>query len=341
MFVAPRPMVDDDPLFPVRAAIMPVIGFAVGMALQSPLAAMYPTLMFGLLVSNRKAFDVVKVIAGPAVFVTALWLMSLVVLGLQGIPVTLFIVLAVFYFVAFYLIQRTGNALGMLIIIALLMMTVMAFTSYQAMDMLRVEMTKAAIATIIAAIGLYAILPAATQEKIVDVMTPSYEHGWEIRAAIRALVLIGYTMFLVTILDVSSLMLGVTGLYVLCHSTRGSIWGEAWQRIFAVLVGGMIGLFILTILQASSHLVVLLGAVFLATLWLANRMMTGQAPYRVYQDAISVMLSLVAGGVGTAEPGSTFVVRAGLTLVGTLAAAFMVTILDTLLVKPVKEPLTI
>jgi hypothetical protein len=123
VFIAPRPMVDDDPLFPVRAAIMPVIGFAVGMALQSPLAAMYPTLMFGLLVSNRKAFDLVKVIAGPAVFVTVLWLMSLVVLGLQGIPVTLFIVLAVFYFVAFYLIQRTGNALGMLIIIALLMMT--------------------------------------------------------------------------------------------------------------------------------------------------------------------------------------------------------------------------
>jgi uncharacterized membrane protein YccC len=96
---------------------------------------------------------------------------------------------------------------------------------------------------------------------------------------------------------------------------------------------------ILALFQVSSHIVLLFCLVGLGTLWMAHRMMTSRAPYRIYQDGASIMLSIVAGGLGTSEPSYAFLQRAGLTLIGTLLAALVVTILDTLLVKPVKEPL--
>ena len=52
-----------------------------------------------------------------------------------------------------------------------------------------------------------------------------------------------------------------------------------------------------------------------------------------YQDAAPVMISLAGSALATSEPRFAFIQRAALTVAGTLVAALVVSILDTLLVK--------
>lgn len=332
MFVAPRPLAEDDPLFAIRVALMPIIGFALGMALRSPMAMIYPTLMFSLLAGNRMAFDARRVFAAPIMFSAVLWLMSFVVMALSGIPGVLVLVLGLIYFLAFYLIQKTGNAFGMLIIVGAALMSIMGLGNYQAMTFLRSEMSKAAICSAFVIPILYLLLPPKTQQINVDQYVPAFDHGWAARAAIRAVVMLGYSFYLYTILDFSNMMLAIAGMFVLVHSTRRSIWAEAGQRSFSVVLGGMLGLSILGTLNWVGHLAVLFGLLFLITLWLGDRMLRGRLPAMAYQDAASVMISLVGSGLAASEPGFAFMQRAVLTVIGTLLAALIVSLLDAVLV---------
>lgn len=332
MFVAPRPLEDDDPLFAVRVAMMPIIGFLIGMAFRSPMAMIYPTLMFSLLAGNRKAFAAGRVFVAPIMFSAVLWIMSFIVLALAGIPSLLVIVLGLIYFAAFYMIQKTGNAFGMLIIVGAALMSIMGLGNYQAMVFLRSEMSKAAICSAFVIPVLYALLPPRTQEPNVDQYVPSFNHGWGGRAAIRAVVMLGYSLYLYTVLDFSNMMLAIAGMFVLVHSTRRSIWAEAGQRSFSVLLGGLLGMSILAVLNWVGHLVVLFCLLFLVTLWLGDKMLRGRLPAMAYQDAASVMISLVGSGLASSEPGFAFMQRAVLTVIGTLIAALIVSILDATLV---------
>ncbi|WP_173088358.1 hypothetical protein [Devosia sp. 1635] len=328
MFIAPRPLIDEDPLFAVRVAIMPVIGLLIGIAFRSPLAMIFPTLMFSLLAGNRKAFDARRVFAAPILFSGVLWLMSGVVLLFSGIPALLLLVIGGIYFLAFYLIQRTGNAFGLLIIVAVALMSIMGLGSYPAMAYLRSEISKAALCSAVVIPLLYVLLPPRTTEINVDKYEPAFPSGWGIRAANRTVVMLGYSLFLYTILDFSNMMLAVAGMFVLVQSTRRSIWAEAGQRSFSVTLGGVLALTILALLNWVGHLAVLLCLVFLATLWLGHKMLRGRLPSMAYQDAASVMISLVGSALATSEPGFAFVQRAGLTVAGTLLAALLVSLLD-------------
>src|SRR5690554_4471636 len=103
MFIAPRPEIADDPLFAVRLALLPTLGFCIGMILQSPMAMLFPIMMFSLTAGNRKAFDIRRVLGAPVAFSAMLWLMSVPVALLNQMPATLIIVMAAVYFFGFYL----------------------------------------------------------------------------------------------------------------------------------------------------------------------------------------------------------------------------------------------
>jgi outer membrane protein len=242
VFIAHRPRVEDDPLYAVRLAIMPVVGLFVGIALRSPLASVFPVMMYALMATNRKAFDPGRVFAAPIIFSAALWIMSGVVVTLQGMPLALLAATALIYFTAFYLIQRTGNAMGLLLIVAMALMSIMALGSYASMSFLRSEMTKAALATAIVSPILYWLLPAATTEKNVDVTVPAYDDGWAVRAAIRTVVMFIYTLILFTFLDASNIFLAIAGMFVLVQSRPGPIWSETRMRIESVLLGGVLAI---------------------------------------------------------------------------------------------------
>lgn len=339
MFIAPHPDYDDDPLFPIRVALMPIIGFVLGMALRSPMAMIYPTLMFSLLAGNRKAFDPSKVFAAPIVFSATLWIVSGIVVMLQGVPLVLMVVMFLLYFGAFYLIQKTGNPFGMLIAVAGVLMSIMGLGSYQAMDLLRIEMSKAALLSALVIPLLYALLPPKTIERNVDIYVPSDPDGRAARALIRASVLFLLSLYLYTILDFSNMFLAIAAMFVLVHTTRDSVRAEAGRRAFSVLLGGGLAMGILTLLTISGHLIVLLCLIFLATLWLGHLMIRGRLAAMAYQDAASVMISLVGSALATAEPSFAFLQRAALTVAGVLVAGLAVTILDQVFAKPAARQL--
>lgn len=333
MYVAPRPTEEDDPLFAVRLAIMPVAGFMIGMGLGSPLPMIYPTMMFSLLAANRKAFNPQRIFAAPIMFSVVLWIMSTLVVMLQGMPMLLVAVMSLIYFAAFYMIQRTGNSLGMLIAVGGVLMSIMGLGSYQAMDYLRAEMTKAALLSAVVIPLLYALLPPRTTQLAVDVYAPAHPDQHVMRAAIRTVVLLALSAYLYTILDSSNMMLAIGALFVLVFPTRRSVWQEAGQRSFSVILGGGLALGILALLTVSAHLTVLVCAVMLATLWLGQKMVTGRLPAMAYQDAASVMISLVGSALATSEPSFAFLQRATLTIVGAVLAAVATSLLEALLLK--------
>ena len=333
MFVAPRPEVADDPLFAVRLAIMPTIGFCLGMVLQSPMAMLFPIMMFSLTAGNRKAFDLKRVLGAPIAFSVMLWLMSVPVALFNQTPLALLVIMAAVYFAGFYMIQVTGNAMGMLFIVSAALMSVMGLGSYQAMTYLRSEMTKAALCVAIFAPLLYTLLPVKTKELNVDRYVPADENGRLTRALIRAGVMLVFSLYLYTILDFGNVMLGIAGMFILVFSTQGEIWREVGQRSFSAMLGGVLSLVVLGALTLSGHLVVLLSLTFLIVLWLANKMMVGRLNAMVYQDAASIMISLIGSALATSDPGFAFLQRAGLTVMGAIVAAVIVSVLDKLLVK--------
>lgn len=328
MFVAPRPLLEDDPLFPVRVALMPVIGFVLGMILMSPMAMLYPTLMFSLTAGNRKAFDPKRALGAPIIFSLMLWIMSGFVALLHQTPSALVILMGLFYFLGFFMIQSRGDSVGMLIIVAAALMSIMGLGSYDSMSYMRAEMTKAALCTAVVGPVLYMLLPPATREINVDVYTPSPEKGRVARALIRAVVMLAFSLYLYTILDSGNVMLAIAGMFVLVFSTQEMVWGEAGRRSFAVMLGGGAALAILGILSVIGHLSVLLGMVFLFVLWCGWRMIAGRLPSPVYQDAASIMISMVGSALSTSDPAWAFLQRAGLTMIGAVLAASMVLWLD-------------
>lgn len=333
MFIASRPLAQDDPNFAVRLALMPVIGLFVGIAVQSPMASIFPVMMYALMATNRKAFDPKRVFAAPIMFSAALWIMSGIVLMLQPMPLVLLLVIALIFFLSFYLIQRTGNAAGMLLIVATALMAIMALSSYPSMYFLRGEMSKAALATAVVSPILYMLLPTATAEVNVDDPQPAYQSGWVIRAAIRTVVMGIYCLLLFTILDSSNMFLALAGMFVLVQSHPESVWAETKMRIGSVLLGGVLALLAVWALMVVGHVVVLVGLLFLATLWLTQNILTGPGNYRLYHEAGTVMISLVAGILLSTEPGYAFFQRAVLTLISTVIAALAVSILDDWLVR--------
>lgn len=111
------------------------------------------------------------------------------------------------------------------------------------------------------------------------------------------------------------------------------MWAETKMRIGSVLLGGVLALLAVWALMVVGHVVVLVGLLFLATLWLTQNILTGPGNYRLYHEAGTVMISLVAGILLSTEPGYAFFQRAVLTLISTVIAALAVSILDDWLVR--------
>lgn len=128
----------------------------------------------------------------------------------------------------------------------------------------------------------------------------------------------------------SDMMMAVIAAMVLVFPTRKGVFAEAGQRIRATLYGSAVGLSILGLFTLSQHMPVLLALIFLGTLWLARGMLKGPQPSNVYQYAISVAMSLIAGALSTQDAGYAAFTRIALTLAGAFAAAGAVALLDAL-----------
>ena len=337
MFVAPRPQIDDDPLFAVRIASAAVVGFVVGIALQSPMPMMYPLLFIGLMAGMRMAFDPKKALGGPISLIAMLWLIGLLVSATINLPALMVCMVGALYFLAYYIIQRTGNPIGMLIAIASVLMSVTGMGSLAAMDVLQDSMIKAAFCASLVIPLLYLVFPPRATTPAVEIYAPGHESGHAARAAIRAAVLLLFSFWLYTVVDSSNMMLAMAAVFVLCFPTRETLFAEARQRSLATLVGAAAALIVLGAMTVVGHLFMLLGLTFVVGLFFASKMMSGRHPPMVYQFALSAAIAIVGGALTSQEPTYASLTRLMLTLAGAIGAAFITSLLESLIIRPQKH----
>jgi len=331
VYVAPRPEAADDPLFAIRLASAAVVGFALAPVLQTAIPALLAALPVGLMAGMRKAFDPKKAFGGPIALIVMVWLVAALVSLAKPMPMVLIMLMALLFFAGFYLIQRTGNPIGMLVILMTVLMSVMGMSSIAGMEAMRDSMTEAALATLLIIPALYLVFPPRTRERMIEAYVPAPGHHVR-AAAIRAGVQLLLCFWLYSVIDASNMILAVVATFVLVFPTRQAYFEEARQRVVATILGALVALLLLFCLTFIAHLPIVLLLVMLAGLYFGSRMMHGRQPPMVYQFAFSVAVVLVSSSLTTSEPGYAVLTRVVLTLGGAVAAALLTALLEKLLI---------
>ena len=313
MYVTPRPQAEDDPLFAVRLASAAALGFLIAVVLQSPMPMLTPALTVGMMAGMRKRFDAKKAFGGPVVMIAMIIIFSGMVSLTRPMPALLISVMGILYVLAHYLILKTGNPIGMLILIVTVLMSVMGMNSLIAMELMRDAFIEGSLVALLTTPLLYLLLPPVSTEEMIEVHPPAPGEHIILQALIRGAVLLLQTFWLYTVVDETSVML-------------------AMAAVFVTVLGGGMALLIVTLFALMAHFVILLLLVFLGGLFFASRMMNGRHPSMVYQFAFSVMIALTIGGLSSQSPFESAIVRIVLTLAGAITAAFLTSLLESLFI---------
>ena len=331
MYVAPRPRPDDDPLFALRLALATAIAYAAALWLRPTMPMIAPALTAGIIAAMRGRFDPIKAVGGPVTMAVMMWVMAWLVALLRPYPEAMILVIGVIYTLAYTLILRTGNPLGMLILIAAAMMSIMGLNSIAGMVFVRDVFVEGAMVALCVVPLLYALLPPAARELAQEIYPAGSGGRYLLRGAIRGGVLLLLTWWLYTVVNQSNLMLAVAAIFVIVFPTRGQVWAEARERIFATVLGGALALLILAGAMLTAHLVNLLLMLLLASLFLGDRMVHGRRPPMVYQFALSAMIAIVGAALTTRGPLEATLLRIGLTIAGAIVAALLTSLLEALI----------
>jgi hypothetical protein len=340
MYVAPRPHPDDDPLFPLRLASGAAVGFVLAVLLQSQMPMLPPALIVGLMAGMRKSFDVKKAVGGPVAMIAMVLVISMLIDLVRPMPMVLILLVWTLCVLSYYIILATGNALGMLVAIVTVLMSVMRMSSAAAMNAIRDGFIEGSLCALVAIPLLYLVYPARTKEMAVEVTEPAKEGHHLMRAVIRGSVLLIMAFWLFSVLGNSNLMLAVAAVFVLVFPTRHQQFAEARERTTSTILAAVISGVILMVFGYVAHFHILLMLISIAGLWLGSRMMTGSWPPMVYQFAFSGVISMVAGGLTTQEPVGAMTLRIFLTLAGAIGAAFMTAFLEKILIPSDPVPVS-
>lgn len=134
--------------------------------------------------------------------------------------------------------------------------------------------------------------------------------------------------------------MAVVAAMVMAFPARQAVYFEARQRARATVYGGALAIGVLALFTLSSHLLILLGLIFLSGLWLGQGMLYGRQPSMVYQYALSVTLALVARALSTQAPRYAPFTPLVPTLAGAFTAAFAVALLDSVTSWRAPDPRT-
>ncbi len=332
MYVAPRPLLADDPWFAVRLALLCVICFAAVQWIRPVFPALVVSLPIGLLAAQRKRFDLVLAIGAGGAFIMSIWLMTLIVELTHEIPLLLLITAFAIFTGAFYVIRRTGSPIGMLLLVAAAIMSVMALKSPALLFAFRDSFTQAAILGTLAIPMLYWVFPPAATDPHIRLPTVALNHHGK-GSVIRATVLMLLCFWLYATMPASDMMLAFAAIYVLVFPTGKQAFSEAWDRSLATVYGTVAALIILAGVTWIGHFSMLIGLVALAGLFFGQRMMDGYYLSMVYQYALVVTVALVASALSNQSPAYASIMRILLTTSGAIGAAVLVAVLDSLLLQ--------
>ena len=333
MYVAPRPRLEDDPYFALRLGLLCLLCFAAIQWIKPVVPALVVTLPIAILAGQRKRFDPLLGLVAPLLFIVIIWAMTLVVSLTQQTPVLMIAITFWIFFVGFWVIRRSGSPIGMLIIMAAALMSIMGLKAPSMLFYFRDGFTQGALLSVVLVPVLYWLIPPASQRvhiRKVDLVED--HHG--IGSLNRAFVLLLLCFFLYAVMPASDMILALGAIFVLVFPTRGDVVSEAVQRTLATLYGTGAALLILLVLSWNAHFAILLGLVALAGLLFGWKMLEGRQPSMVYQYGLSVSPDLVEIALSSQSPAYASIMRILLTGAGAISAAMLVGAMDSLLLEP-------
>ncbi|WP_281984974.1 FUSC family protein [Thalassorhabdomicrobium marinisediminis] len=327
MYVTPRPVLSEDPLYAVRLGLAGALAYAAIPILNPALPPIIAALPVGLIAAQRKAFNPVRMLAAPAVMILLVYVMTWFVEQLRPMPVVYVGAMWLTYFFGFRMVLQTGAMAGMLILIVAVLMSVMGMNGNATVEAMRDGFVQASLVAAVVGPLVYLLLPARTREIHEDDPKPN-PGRINTGAAIRATVLLGLSFWLYSVMQPSDMMMAMVAAMVIVFPTRSGVWSEAEQRVRATVYGSALAIVVLAVFVLSQHLLVLLGLVFLTGLYFGSKMFDGPQPSMVYQYGYSVLLSLVAGALSTQDAGYAIFTRVVLTMAGAGVAACTVALFD-------------
>ncbi len=341
MYITPRPLASDDPLFAARLAAATALAFGLALWLRPSMPMIAPALTAGLIAGMRGRFDAGKAIGGPITMALAMAVMAWLVQLLRPFPAVLVVVIGLIYTLSYTAILRTGNPLGMLVLVAASLMSIMGMNSVPGMLFLRDVFAEGAAVALCLIPLLYWLLPPATRQAAVQVYPPGRGGRFLLRGAIRGGVLLLLTGWLYTVVPESNMMLSMAAVFVMVFPSRAQRWAEARERIRATVLGGGMALLLLATLSLSAHAVNLVLLVALGGLLLGHRMVFGRQAPMVYQYALSAMVAIVGAALTAKAPLDTTVLRIVLTLGGAVSASLLTGLLESVVLRDARQPATL
>lgn len=330
MYVPPRPRLDDDPLFAIRLAFIAVCGL-LGIQLFEPaMPPLLAVLPLALAASMRLAFDPIRTVGSALAVIALSYAVTFIIVLVRPMPALMILVMFSLFFIGFFIIQRTGNPIGMAVLAVATLLSIMGVKDPILIYLVRDSFAQSGIVIMVAIPLGYLFFPAlSTQRHVYDVLPAAGHHGHN--AAVRAIVLMIFCLWLYAVLPATDMLLAVAAIFPLVYPTRGTAWAEAWERSLATVLGSIASLAILTIIGYNAHFLIVAGLLALAALYFGSAMITGSRPATLYQNSLTTTGALVVGALSTPSPAYAAFTRTALTMIGVLGAVVLMVLIEYLL----------
>lgn len=328
MYIAPRPRMEDAPLFRVRIAAMAVIGLCAVQVFRAQMSTLMVAVPVFLVSAQRGAFNPFVILTGLLIFGLLTTIYVPIFNYTHELPLVHMIVAFAIFFAGIHLARQTGSALGMVVIMPGLMAAIISVKSGHTLYLMRDCILQAMVMASVAIPVLHLVIPTRTSQ-----LMPSKkllaEDSVVSGSVLRALVLLVLTFALFTRLPLSDMSLAITGVFATIFPDHDDMFWRVTDRIIATFYGAAIAVGIALIVDWDGHFITLIGLVFLATVLVGRRMFGGWYHSAMYQYIIIVMLIVLQTAFTTSDRNRAATLRVAVTLAGGGCGAILVAAIET------------
>lgn len=327
MYVAPRPTIEDDPLFPVRISACCGAMFAAVEVFNTDMPSLTMALPLAFALGLRGAFNTRKLIgmgiAGPLLA----WIMGWIFAVTREVPMLMVLSAFTLILAGIHLARQKGNSLGFIFAMIAVLLSTMALQHRAMLDIMRDELILDCIAGALVVTVLYALIPPRTRAVHDDIPQEATENLFA-GSVLRAAVVTGFCFWLYTVLPATDMIMALTALFPLVYPGRRPMFVEAKARLWGTFYGLVMIAPVLLIFTAVPHFVVMMAALALAGLWFGWKMFDGPLPVMAYQFGLTTLLATTMTALFSQAPFQAILARLCLTLAGAAGAVILVILVE-------------
>jgi hypothetical protein len=328
MYVAPRPRLEDDPLFPVRIGAMAVACLCAVQVFRPALSTLMVTIPVFLVTAQRGAFNPMLIAFGLIFFGVMAIIYTPIFNYTHDMPAVHLIVTFAAFFAGIHFARQTGSALGMMTVMPALMLSIIAVKNGQLLYLTRDGILQTVVLQLVAIPILYLLIPTKTTVMIFPgsiIPDDSDVAG----SLIRAGVLLTLTLTIFARLPISDIALSIAAVFAMMFPDHDMMFRRVTEWIIATFFGAAAAAAIALIVGWNGHFIVLIGLVFLACCYIGRKMFDGWYHSAMYQYVIVSLLIVLQTALTTSDWNRAAVLRVTLTLAGGGGGAKVVAALET------------